>query len=73
MAVRSGTLGLYYAMQILGYKTYHIYECVAVNGLTHIKVFKEAIIARYNKLSGIKRYDRKDCEKWMAGYDVSLF
>ncbi|KAJ5097603.1 hypothetical protein N7456_008324, partial [Penicillium angulare] len=66
---RSGTLGLYMAMQILGYNTYHIYECVAVNGLTHIKVFKEAVIAQCNQLSGIRRFDRKDCEKWLANYD----
>lgn len=68
---RSGTLGLYYAMQILGYNTYHIYECVAVNGVTHIKMFKEAITAQYNRLSGIKRYNQDDCNKWLEDYDVS--
>jgi hypothetical protein len=68
---RSGTLGLYWAMQILGFKTYHLYECINAGGLAHIKIFKEAITAYYNQLSGIKRYDRADCEKWLADYDVS--
>lgn len=57
-------------MQILGFKTYHIYECVAVSELAHLKIFKEAITAYYNQLSGIKRYDLADCEKWLANYDV---
>ncbi|KAJ5547064.1 hypothetical protein N7494_004649 [Penicillium frequentans] len=69
---RSGTLGLYWAMQILGFKTYHIYECVAVSELAHLKIFKEAITAYYNQLSGIKRYDLADCEKWLANYDCLI-
>lgn len=58
-------------MKILGYNTYHIYECVAVNGVSHIKMFKEAITAQYNRLSGVKRYNQDDCNKWLADYDVS--
>lgn len=69
--ISSGTLGLYWAMQILGFKTYHIRECVVVNDLVHVKIFQEAITAYYNQLSGIKRYNRADCEKWLANYDVS--
>lgn len=68
--ISSGTLGLYWAMQILGFKTYHFYECCAHNELAHLKIFKEAVTAHYNQLSGIKRYDRADCEKWLANYDV---
>ncbi|KAJ5707158.1 hypothetical protein N7488_006959 [Penicillium malachiteum] len=66
---RSGTLGLYMAMKILGYNTYHIYECAAINGLDHLKVFNEGMIAQHNRLSGIKRYDKDDFEKWMPQYD----
>ncbi|KAJ5777066.1 hypothetical protein N7520_000312 [Penicillium odoratum] len=69
---RSGTLGLYRAMQILGFNTYHIYECVVANELSHLKIFIEAITAHYNQLSGIKRYDLADCEKWLANYDCLI-
>lgn len=68
---RSGTLGLYRAMQILGYKSYHIYECCAVHGVPHIEILNEAITAQYNRLSGIRRYTKADLDKWLADYDVS--
>jgi hypothetical protein len=67
----SGTLGLYFAMNILGFKSYHLYECFLVGQLPHIGIFHEAIIAQYNKISGIKRYTRADFDKWMGDYDVS--
>ncbi|KAJ5619816.1 hypothetical protein N7510_003800 [Penicillium lagena] len=63
------TLGLYQAMKILGYNSYHIYECVAVRGVTHVQLFKEAIIAQYNRLAGVKRYTRTDFDKWLCDYD----
>ncbi|KAJ5693174.1 hypothetical protein N7462_002597 [Penicillium macrosclerotiorum] len=66
---RSGTLGLYSAMQILGFRPYHLYECILVHGLSHMRVFKEAIIAQYNRMSGVKRYTRPDFEKWIGDYD----
>ncbi|KAI9924688.1 hypothetical protein MW887_006540 [Aspergillus wentii] len=66
---RSGTLGLYRAMQILGYNSYHLYECVAVHGVQHMKIFKEAITAQYYPSSGVKRITRADCDKWLADYD----
>ncbi|KAJ5110031.1 hypothetical protein N7532_002676 [Penicillium argentinense] len=69
---RSGTLGLYAAMKILGYRPYHLYECVCVQGSTHIKIFREAIIAQYNWLSGVKRLRKPDCEKWLADYDCII-
>lgn len=58
-------------MKILGYNSYHIYECVAVRGLTHMQIFKEGIIAQYNRLAGVKRYTRTDFDKWLCDYDVS--
>lgn len=58
-------------MQILGYKSYHIYECCMVHGESHIEVFKEAMTAQFNRLSGIKRYTKADLDKWLAEYDVS--
>ncbi|CAI7640150.1 unnamed protein product [Penicillium pancosmium] len=68
-ASRSGTLGLYGAMKILGYRPYHLYECVCIHGATHIKIFKQAVIAQFNWLSGVRRLKKFDCEKWLADYD----
>lgn len=65
----SGTLGLYQAMGILGYNTYHMYECITADGI-HMEVFREAITAQYNGLSGIKKYTRPDFERWLGDYDV---
>ncbi|KAJ5263166.1 hypothetical protein N7478_010771 [Penicillium angulare] len=67
---RSGTLGLYRALQILGFKPYHVYECFIVNGTEHTKIFTETAIAQFNRLSGIKRATRADCDKWFANYDA---
>ncbi|KAE8373850.1 hypothetical protein BDV26DRAFT_271010 [Aspergillus bertholletiae] len=67
---RSGTLGLYRALQILGFKPYHMYECVIEKGVSHIEVLHEAVIAQHNRLSGITRYSRDDFDKWFAEYDT---
>ncbi|KAJ5334780.1 hypothetical protein N7452_007183 [Penicillium brevicompactum] len=66
---RSGTLGLYQAMQILGFKTYHLYECIVAHGLPHMEVFEEAVIAQCNDLSGIKKFTKADYERWLGEYD----
>ena len=71
LSYRSGTLGLYQAMKILGYNSYHIYECVAVRGVTHVRLFHEAVVAQFNRLAGLKRYTRADFDKWLCDYDVS--
>ncbi|KAJ5218204.1 uncharacterized protein N7498_000303 [Penicillium cinerascens] len=68
-ASRSGTLGLYKAMKILGYKPYHMYECCAIGGVPHMKVLKEAVTSEHNRLSGIKKYTKADYDKWLADYD----
>jgi hypothetical protein len=62
---------MFNAMNILGFKTYHITECILNGGLPHLRFFNEAITAQHNRLSGIQRYDKADFEKWMADYDVS--
>ena len=69
--LRSGTVGSYRAMQILGCKPLHMYECCAIGGVPHTKVFKEAVTSECNWLSGIKRYTRAEFDKWLADYDVS--
>jgi hypothetical protein len=58
-------------MKILGYRPYHLYECLFVHGATHMKIFKQAVIAQFNWLSGVRRLKKPDCEKWLADYDVS--
>ncbi|CAG8162822.1 unnamed protein product [Penicillium olsonii] len=66
---RSGTMGLYHAMKILGFKTYHLYECMVHCGTPHMEVCQEAVIAQCNDLSGIKKYSKADYEKWLGDYD----
>ena len=58
-------------MKILGFKPYHMFECVIVHGVPHIEVLQEAVLAQHNRLSGITRYSRNDFDKWFAEYDVS--
>jgi len=58
-------------MKILGYRPYHLFETVTVHGETHLKIFKEALIAQFNYFSGIRRLRKPDVEKWLADYDVS--
>ncbi|GIC92858.1 uncharacterized protein Aud_009333 [Aspergillus udagawae] len=66
---RTGTLGLYFAMKILGYKPYHMYEVVLVQGKPGIAALLEAVTAQHNRLSGIKRFDKTDLDKLTADYD----
>ncbi|EFY84264.1 hypothetical protein MAC_09694 [Metarhizium acridum CQMa 102] len=68
-ASRTGTLSVYEAMKVLGYKTFHMKQCVHESGVPHMEVLAEAIQARYSPLSGIKRYSRPDFDKWLAEYD----
>jgi hypothetical protein len=46
-------------------------ELVLNGGVTHMKLMIENVVANRNRLSGIKRYNREDVEKWLADYDVS--
>ncbi|KAF7181865.1 hypothetical protein CNMCM7691_001162 [Aspergillus felis] len=66
---RTGTLGLYFAMKILGYKPYHMYEVVHGQGKQHMVAVREAVAAQHNRLSGIKRFDKADMDKLTADYD----
>jgi hypothetical protein len=56
-------------MKILGYKPYHMYECV-MGGTGQMKILEEGVLAHHNRFLGIKRYDKEDFEKWLADYDV---
>ncbi|KAG5926551.1 hypothetical protein E4U42_003174 [Claviceps africana] len=67
-ASRTGTFSVYQAMKILGYKTYHMAECIT-SGVSHMQILDEAIHAQYNRFAGIQRYARADFDKWFAEYD----
>ncbi|EAW20279.1 uncharacterized protein NFIA_099130 [Aspergillus fischeri NRRL 181] len=69
---RTGTLGLYFAMKILGYKPYHMYEVALVQGKQGMAALLEAVIAEHNRLSGIKRFDKADLDKLTADYDCLI-
>ncbi|KAJ5754014.1 uncharacterized protein N7511_008167 [Penicillium nucicola] len=69
---RSGTLGLYQAMKILGFKTYHFYECIAVNGVPHMQAFTEGLIAQFNRIAGVKKFTKKDFDRWLGDYDCLI-
>lgn len=64
---------MFNAMNMLGFKSYHFSECVLNNGLPHLRFFNEALTAQFNRLSGIRRYNKADFDKWMAEYDVSRY
>ncbi|KAK9436887.1 hypothetical protein VB005_11702 [Metarhizium brunneum] len=68
-ASRTGTRSVYEAMTILGYKTFHMKECLYEGGVLHMEILAEAIRAQYSPSSGVKRYSRPDFDKWLAEYD----
>ncbi|ATY64460.1 hypothetical protein A9K55_004348 [Cordyceps militaris] len=64
---RTGTFSMYQCFQMLGYKPYHMYECV-MNGYTHMSLLNEALRNKY--LGEGKPYDKADFDKWLANYDT---
>lgn len=65
---RSGTFSLYQALQMLGYRPYHMYE--VVQSITHMGIFEEALNAKYFGVG--KPYGKAEFDKWFANYDVGL-
>lgn len=57
-------------MTVLGYKTFHMKECLREGGVLHMEILAEAIRAQDSPLSGVERYSRPDFDKWLAEYDV---
>lgn len=57
-------------MTVLGYKTFHMKECLREGGVLHMEILAEAIRAQYSPFSGVERYSRPDFDKWLAEYDV---
>lgn len=58
-------------MQILGYNAYHAYECVVAHGVPHMRALEDAVIAQHNRLSGVRKYERADFDRFLGDYDVS--
>ncbi|KAL7781632.1 hypothetical protein V8C37DRAFT_417130 [Trichoderma ceciliae] len=69
---KTGTLGLYRAFKILGYKPYHAAEFIRSQDHTHKILFQEALEAEHNHFSGIKPYERTEFDKWFKDYDVII-
>ncbi|KAE8309993.1 Tubulin/FtsZ, GTPase domain-containing protein [Aspergillus transmontanensis] len=69
---RTGTLGLHAGLEMLGYTPYHMIDVMFKGRSPHMKVFTEAIIANHNQLSGIKRYETPDIDKWIGNYDCLM-
>lgn len=61
---------MYQAFLMLGYKPYHMYECV-MRGVTHLDLCREAMRNKF--LGEGKPYDKADFDKWFANYDVSPY
>ncbi|KAK5994502.1 hypothetical protein PT974_04979 [Cladobotryum mycophilum] len=66
---RVGTLSLYRALKVLGYKPYHTYE-IFTNGTTHMNMYEEALRCKY--LGAGKPYGKAEFDKWLADYDAIL-
>ncbi|EXL39543.1 hypothetical protein FOCG_17855 [Fusarium oxysporum f. sp. radicis-lycopersici 26381] len=64
---RTGTLSLYKALTLLGYRTYHGAEVMA-RGVSHLEIFTEALNAKYFGVG--KPYGRAEFDKWLADYDA---
>ncbi|KAI0182398.1 hypothetical protein EV127DRAFT_449680 [Xylaria flabelliformis] len=64
---RIGTFSLYQALQMLGYKAYHMAEVVK-GGELQMALFEEALRCKY--LRAGKPYGKAEFDKWLAGYDA---
>lgn len=70
--IRTGTLGLYRAFKILGYKPYHAAEFIQSQDHSHKIIFQEALLAEHNRFSGVKPYGRAEFDKWFQDYDAII-
>ena len=49
-----------------------MYECAAVHGASHLKVFDEAMMAEHNRFSSLQPLTRRDFDRWIGEYDVFI-
>ena len=59
IACRTGTLGLYKALRMLGYRPYHMIE-VTTNGVRDCRLFAEAIRSAHTVARGEEDEDGDD-------------
>lgn len=65
----NGTMGMMNALEILGYKPYHM-KTVFETGASHLNVLNDVIRAKYHGEG--KVYGKEEFDRWFADYDVSL-
>ncbi|OJD34205.1 nad dependent epimerase [Diplodia corticola] len=63
---RTGTLGLYWALNALGYRTYHSVEALK-DGERGMKLMRESYVAKYEEG---KPYGRNEFDKWYGEFDA---
>ncbi|KAJ2897745.1 hypothetical protein MKZ38_004421 [Zalerion maritima] len=63
----SGTLGIWHALQVLGYKSYHVMEAI-MNGEKDLRMMTEA--CRGHHVPSEKPYGREEFEKWLGRYNA---
>jgi hypothetical protein len=71
-AIRTGTLGLYRAFKILGYKPYHAAEFIQSQDNRDKIIFQEALLAEHNRFLGVQQYGRAEFDKWFQHYDAII-
>ncbi|ORY08588.1 P-loop containing nucleoside triphosphate hydrolase protein [Clohesyomyces aquaticus] len=65
---RTGTMSLWKALQKLGYKSYHMYECCTTDGAIGLDYWEEAIQAKYHGKG--KPFEKKDFDKFLGEYEA---
>lgn len=63
---RNGTMGVYTALNMLGYKSYHVID-IFKGGIPDLKMSTEAFEAAVGKG---KKWTKEDYDKWLGSYDA---
>ncbi|KAF7545360.1 hypothetical protein G7Z17_g9222 [Cylindrodendrum hubeiense] len=63
---RNGTVGLWKALKVLGYKSYHMTD--TIGSIAHMKMFREALEPR--SFGRGEPWKRHDFDKWLGDYDA---
>ncbi|KAH8650005.1 hypothetical protein BX600DRAFT_529124 [Xylariales sp. PMI_506] len=65
---RTGTLGVYNACRLLGYRSYHIFEAFK-NGVHDMKMFNDGLESSLYPKRG-KPFTKREFDKWFPEYNV---
>ncbi|KAI0472834.1 P-loop containing nucleoside triphosphate hydrolase protein [Xylariaceae sp. FL0804] len=66
---RNGTMGLFHALEMLGYHGYHM-ASVMEHGAPHLNVLSDGIEAKFHGRG--QPYGRAEFDRWLAPYDALL-